>query len=105
MDLQKLTVEIEKVANNYSKEFKIKIDSDWLLFKLQEELGELTQAYLMYSKRGRSKGLSKKEIRDNFEKEFADVICFVLLFAKYHKIDFKKTIKEKWLSRLKKQHP
>lgn len=101
MDLQKLSAQVEKVAQKYSKEYGIKIDSDWLLFKLQEELGELTQAYLMYSDRGRKKGFSKKKIRDDFEKEFADVLSFVLLFAKHHDIDFEKIIQEKWLSRLK----
>lgn len=100
MDIQTLSAKVEKVAQKYSKEYNIKIDSDWLLFKLQEELGELTQAYLMYSKRGRDKGLSKAKIKDNFEKEFADVFCFVLLFAKYHKIKLSKVIREKWISRL-----
>lgn len=102
MDIQKLTIKLEKVAQKYSKEYDIKIDSDWLLFKLQEELGELTQAYLMYSRRGRKKGLTKAEIKDNFEKEFADVFCMLLLFAKQHKIKLNRLIQEKWLVRLKK---
>jgi hypothetical protein len=41
--------------------FNITRDSDWFLFKLQEELGELTQKYLMLTKRGRQKGLSEEE--------------------------------------------
>jgi NTP pyrophosphatase (non-canonical NTP hydrolase) len=102
MDINKLSTQVENVALKYSKEYGIKIDSDWLLFKLQEELGELTQAYLMYSNRGRKKGYSKKKIREDFEKEFADVLSFVLLFAKFHNINFDKIIKEKWLSRLEK---
>jgi len=41
MDINTLTEEIENVSKNYIKKFKIKRNSDWIILKLQEELGEL----------------------------------------------------------------
>lgn len=56
MDLKILTARIESVSQSYTDKFDIKRDSDWFVFKLQEELGELTQSYLMLSHRARKKG-------------------------------------------------
>ena len=97
MDIKILTEEVEKVSQIYTKKFNIERDNNWFVLKLQEELGELIQSYLMVIGKARTKGKSEEELKDDFEKEVADVFCHVLLLAKYNNIDLEKKIKEKWL--------
>lgn len=97
MNIKDLTQEVEKISKMYSKRFKIERDGDWFILKLQEELGELIQSYLMMIKQGRHKGKTEEEIKDNFRKEVADVFSHVLLLARFYKIDLEKEVEEKWL--------
>jgi NTP pyrophosphatase (non-canonical NTP hydrolase) len=97
MDIKKLTLEVAKVSKQYSGKFKIKVDGNWYVLKLQDELGELIQSYLMMIGKGRAKGQKKEEIKENFHKEVADVFCQVLLLAKFFNIDLEKEVEEKWL--------
>ncbi len=98
MNIKDLTKEVEEVSKIYSKRFDIDRDGNWFVLKLQEEMGELIQSYLMMIKQGRHKGKSPEEIRDNFRKEVADVFSHVLLLAKFYKIDLEKEVGEKWLT-------
>lgn len=102
MDIQELISKIEAVSQKYSKQYKIKRSRSWFLLKLQEEVGELTQCYLMMTGRGRAKNKTKKELRTDFEKELADVFCHVLLLARANGVDVEKAIDEKWLTWYKK---
>lgn len=97
MNIKDLTDEVEKVSLIYSKKFDIDRDGNWFVLKLQEEMGELIQSYLMMIKQGRHKGKTEEEIKENFHKEVADVFCHILLLAKFYKINLKKEVKEKWL--------
>lgn len=97
MDIKNITREVEEVSQIYSKRFKIKRDSDWFILKLQEELGELIQSYLMMIRQGRSKGKTAKQIKEGFNNEVADVFSHVLLLAKFYDVDLEKEVKKKWL--------
>ncbi len=97
MNIKDLTKEVEDISKMYSKRFKISRDGDWFILKLQEELGELIQSYLMMIRKGRNKGKSAEEIKDNFHKEVADVFSHVLILAKFYNIDLEKEVEEKWL--------
>jgi NTP pyrophosphatase (non-canonical NTP hydrolase) len=97
MDIDQLSEEIEVVSQNYAKKFNIERDADWFVFKLQEEIGELTQAYLMMKGRSRMKGKDMEEIRKDFEEEIGDVFCHILLLSKHFNVEVKKVIDEKWL--------
>lgn len=97
MNLKILTEQIESVSQNYTEKFDIKRDSDWFVFKLQEELGELTQSYLMLSKRARQKDKSTELITQEFTHEIADVFCHTLLLANHYNVDIEKAVKDKWL--------
>ena len=44
MDLTQLGEEIEQISQIYADKFGIERDGDWFLLKLQEEVGDLTQA-------------------------------------------------------------
>ena len=97
MDLKILTEELEKVSTKYADKFNIHRDSDWFVFKLQEELGELTQSYLMLTSRANNKGKTQDELTKNFHQEIADVLSHVLLLANNQKIDIEREVEDKWL--------
>ncbi len=97
MDISLLSEEVEKISKKYTSHYKIKRNGDWYVLKLQEEIGELIQSYLMLKKKARSKGKTQREIKKDFENEVADVFCHLLLLSKFHKVDLEKAIKEKWL--------
>lgn len=85
-----------KKSKRYQK-FNIERDNNWFVLKLQEELGELIQSYLMLTGKARKKGKSEEELKADFAKEVADVFCHVLLLAKFNGIDLDKEVKNKWL--------
>jgi len=97
MNIKDLTHEVEEVSKIYSKRFDIDRDGNLFVLKLQEEMGELIQSYLMMIRKGRNKGKSAVEIKDNFRKEVADVFSHVLILAKFYNIDLEKEVEEKWL--------
>ncbi|OHB08662.1 MAG: hypothetical protein A3I19_01240 [Candidatus Zambryskibacteria bacterium RIFCSPLOWO2_02_FULL_38_13] len=88
--------------NEYKIDFsEVKMDRDYLPFKITEEWGECLQTYLMLTDRGRQKGKSKKEIKEMFSREFADIFAYLLLFADSEGVDLAEAIKEKWFVYLK----
>ena len=97
MDLDELCDRIEQVAQGYSRRFGVEQDDDWHILKLAEEVGELTQAYLMRIGKARDKGLTAAEIEANFAAEIADVIGQVLLTARHFGVDIVPTLERKWL--------
>ncbi len=98
MDIKQLSEEVEQVSQIYAEKFNIERDATWFILKLQEEVGELVQYYLMLAGKARTKGKSSEEIRAEFSKEVADVFCQTLLLARFYGIDMEKEVQEKWLS-------
>ena len=47
MDITELTNAVEQISRGYAAAFGIVRDDNWFVLKLQEEVGELTQAHLM----------------------------------------------------------
>lgn len=70
---------------------------EWLVLKLNEEVGELTQAFLARSGQSRDRGLSGEEVEVAFRAEVADVFAQVLLIAHRFNVDVLKEVDEKWL--------
>jgi NTP pyrophosphatase (non-canonical NTP hydrolase) len=99
VEIRELSERVEKLSAKYGDYPGIERDGDWFLLKFQEEVGELTQAYLQVTGRARTKGLSAEEIRDGFQLEFADVFCQLLLLARHFDVDVPREIERKWLSR------
>lgn len=97
MQIAELSERIEKLSSRYAERLEFTRDGDWLLLKLQEELGELTQAYLQVTARGRDKGRSADELRRDLHQEFADVYCQLLLLARHFDVDLEREIERKWL--------
>jgi NTP pyrophosphatase (non-canonical NTP hydrolase) len=103
MDIHELTEKIEKISENYSIKYQFERDSDWFVLKLQEEVGELIQAYLMVQGKARQKGKSKEQIRDDFENEVADVLAHTLLLAKHFHVDLDRVFEGKWVKWARKE--
>lgn len=97
MQINELTDQVEQVSQGYAARFGIDRDATWFLLKLQEEIGELTQAHLMLNGQARAKGRSPQEITDLFRSEVADVLCHILLLARHHDIDVLDEVRRKWL--------
>jgi NTP pyrophosphatase (non-canonical NTP hydrolase) len=97
MDIKALTDEVEDISLIYASRFEIDRTDTWFLLKLQEEVGELTQAHLMRTGQARTKALTANEIDEAFRSEMADVLASTLLLARYHGIDLEAEIERKWL--------
>ncbi|WP_433437014.1 pyrophosphatase [Nonomuraea sp. CA-141351] len=98
MDLRQLATEIESISSQYAERLGIERDDTWFLLKLQEELGELTQAFLMRTGRARTKGRTPEELEIDFRAELADVLCHVILMAHHHGVDLETEVARKWLA-------
>src|SRR6266699_2442349 len=97
MDVKQLSEEVEQVSQIYAEKFAIERDATWFVLKLQEEVGELIQCYLMLSGKARAKGKSAEEIQAEFHKEVADVFYQTLLLARFYGVDLEREVEEKWL--------
>lgn len=91
-----LTQKFETASQKYCKAYGIERNDDWILMKLQEEVGELLQAWLMLTKRGRDKGQTPDELKQMVASETADVLGMILTFANAQDIDLNKYIEKKW---------
>ncbi len=98
--LNSLMEKCETVSSKYARNNSIDRTQDWFLFKLQEELGELTKAYVNVKGLGRKTEKSAAQLKDELGQELADVLGHVLLFAKHNSIDLDEAINVKWLKYL-----
>ncbi|GLW91529.1 hypothetical protein [Actinokineospora globicatena] len=98
MDLARLSDDVEAISYGYAQAHGFTRDATWFLLKLHEEVGELTQAYLMHTGQARPKGNTPETLADNFAAELADVLCHVLLLARHHDVDLPHHIDRKWLT-------
>jgi NTP pyrophosphatase (non-canonical NTP hydrolase) len=97
MEIEQLAQEVEKVSAFYAVNNGIERTNDWLILKLNEEVGELTQAYLARTGQARGKGRSASDLDADFRAEVADVVSQVLLIANRFGVDVESEIQDKWL--------
>jgi NTP pyrophosphatase (non-canonical NTP hydrolase) len=101
-EFKQITDLVRKVLEKYKVDYPdVKMDRDYLPFKITEEWGECLQTYLMLTDRGRQKGKTKEEIKDMLSDEFADMFSYLLLFAQDEGVDPVEAINKKWLKYLK----
>jgi NTP pyrophosphatase (non-canonical NTP hydrolase) len=99
--LSELGARIAQVSDIYAAHYGIDRSGDWYLLKLQEELGELTQAYLTTT--GRSRKPADAGAREHLGREMADVLGMLLLLARDEGIDLDAAVQDKWLSWLERE--
>jgi NTP pyrophosphatase (non-canonical NTP hydrolase) len=95
--LAALTARFEAASQAYAAGNAITRDADWFVLKLQEELGELTQAWMKLTGRGRPRGASEEDLRTALADETADLLGHILLFASAQGIDLDAAIERKWM--------
>jgi NTP pyrophosphatase (non-canonical NTP hydrolase) len=96
MMLPHLMKQLEAASCAYVAASGLTRDADWFLLKLQEEVGELTQAWNRVSGRALAKGRSDEQMRRDLADEAADVLGHILLFAQAHGLDLEAAIERKW---------
>lgn len=94
--LAELARRFQEASDSYARASGIVRDEDWYALKLAEELGELTQAWVRLTGRGRSQGASEYDLRDRLADEAADLLGHVLLFAARQELDLPRAIQRKW---------
>jgi NTP pyrophosphatase (non-canonical NTP hydrolase) len=97
MDIEQCSRQVEEVSRRYAQRNGIERDDAWFMLTLHEEVGELTQAYLMKTGQARHKGLTPAQIEAGFRSELADVLGQVLLLARRHDVDLEAAVHDKWL--------
>ncbi|MBU2566899.1 hypothetical protein KKG46_05075 [Patescibacteria group bacterium] len=96
-DIQKAVL---KQAKSYEKRYNLKIDKQFAMYKLIEEVGEFSQAVLIHDRKSRpEKFLPKKESQYEVGLELADVICMAIVNADRLGIDIEQAISDKWITR------
>lgn len=98
MELTSLSASVEAVSAAYASKLDIERTPEWAVLKLNEEVGELTQAFLAFSGRARSRGKTDTELRSGVADELADVIGQALVLGTLLDIDMPEAIRDKWLS-------
>lgn len=100
-DIKTITAQADLVMEKYQQKYPdVRMDRDYIPFKISEEWGECLQAYLMLTDRGRQKGKSKEEIRESLAQEIADVCAYLFIFAEREGIDIASAFENKWMAYL-----
>ena len=100
MNLKEISDQLAKIIDVYADKFNIRRDDDWFVLKIQEELGELSSAYLKLTQRARIGQASQADLDKNLRDEIADVVAMTLLFAKHRGIDVEDALADKWFKHL-----
>jgi len=100
MDFKKLQTKVVRNALDYGKKYNVKIDEDFALLKLSEEVGELAQAILIHRKKCRPEKYVAEDVSKNeVAKELADVVGIAIVNAHLLGIDLEEAIDKKWINK------
>lgn len=104
MELTDIARRIDAISARYADIYGFERDGDWLMLKLQEEVGELAQAWLAKTRRQRDKGATPAEIEERFALELADALGIMLALAQVTGVDVERAIEAKWLVWDEREH-
>lgn len=96
MDVLLLRDKIAEAGNSYAASLNVDPTDDWIILKTLEEAGELVQAFLRYSARARTSGLTAEELKRALDDEIADLLGFSLVLAKRFDVDLLRALERKW---------
>lgn len=97
---------IDAINLRYAEIYGFERTSDWLMLKVQEELGELADAYLGKTGRQRDKGDSSGDgdAQERFAFELADTVGLLMALAHAEGVDLERAIDAKWLVWNRREH-
>lgn len=96
-DFTSFAVRAEAISAAYASRNGFVRDDAWFMLKLQEEMGEVTQAFVKASGRGRKHGKSEAALKQGLTDEVADLFGHLLLFCQHNDIDLAHAFEDKWL--------
>lgn len=96
MRINDTAARIDAINLRYAEIYGFERTSDWLMLKLQEEFGELAEAYLGLTNRQRDKGQSG-DAHERFALELADAAGLLFALAQHEGVDLERAIDAKWL--------
>ena len=100
MDFKELQQKVVSNALSYGERHNIKIDQEYALIKLFEEVGELAQAILIHRKKCRTRKLVSEEVsHKELAKELADVVGMTIVNAYLLDVDLEEAIDKKWINK------
>lgn len=100
MEFKELEEKIIEIGRLYDKRHGVKVDENFALLKLQEEVGELAEAVLIYRNQCRAhKKIDSREAKKNLANELADVIGVTINIAHLFDIEMSEALNDKWLSK------
>lgn len=97
MDIGALTEDAEAVSAHYANRHATTRTDGWFVLRLNDEVGELTQAYLAHNVQTRDMGRSGQQLRTDLGQEVADVLVQTLLIAKQLDVDAARAVDEEWM--------
>jgi NTP pyrophosphatase (non-canonical NTP hydrolase) len=96
IDLLHLRHKIAEAGSRYAASLNIEPTDDWLVLKTSEEAGELVHAFLRFTARAHSRGLSPPELKRALDDEIADLLGFALVLAERFDVDLLRAMERKW---------
>ncbi len=100
MQLKQLQTKISKIFLDNAKRDNLKVDEDYLVLKINEEIGEFVQSYLIHKKKCRpQKFLKPKDSHREMAKELSDVVGLAFVLSKTLNIDLEEALVKKWITR------
>jgi NTP pyrophosphatase (non-canonical NTP hydrolase) len=100
MELKQLQDQITKIFLSNLERDKIDVSDEYLMLKINEELGEFVQSYIVYKKKCRpEKFLSPDESKKQMAKELSDVVGLTFVISTIFKIDLEEALIKKWITR------
>lgn len=99
MEFKELQGKMTAALWEYGQRNSIRVDDDYVLMKLFEEVGDVSKAVLLYKdKCEKRKEISKEEAKKKIADEVADSVGLLLSFASQLNIDVEEIMVKKWLS-------
>jgi NTP pyrophosphatase (non-canonical NTP hydrolase) len=96
MNLKEIALHCEKAWDQYAEKFQIHRDDEFYLLKMQEELGELSRAFLELRGSEKKRKSSPEELKKKFADDIAVLVGNALILAHHFNIDLETTIKSKF---------
>ena len=105
MEFKEVEKWILKNTERYAEKNNLKIDDYFAMLKLSEEVGELSQAFLVHKRKSRSsKFKPEKESKKDVAEELADVISISIILANELGIDLEDALNKKCINKVRNKN-
>lgn len=96
MDLKEIQLHCVKAWSQFAEKNQIHRDDPFYLFKMQEELGELTRAFLELRGSEKRRKTSMEDLKSRFASDVASLVGNALILAHHFDVDLETAIKAKF---------